>query len=158
MAQSMTVSGGNWFPTISAITEAGNNYASTTLQSATNQSLISITMPSIFFGIASNNYLVRVRRTDSGINWDTATLQISVLRTGDGTGGGTGLFGGVSTITGGNTNFVAITTSDANFFSGSNYGTTPRSNVPIQYQISGISVLVPVGTYSTTITYTLIDN
>jgi hypothetical protein len=157
-AQSITISGSVWTPTPNAITEAGNNYSSSTLTSVSNQTFISITMPSIFlvFDAKANNYTVQIKRTDSGLNWDTAGLTISAVRTGDGTGGGSSILG-TSMITGG-TSFLPITTGNQYFFDGNNYGTTPRLNIPIQYQIGGISVLLPVNNYATTITYTLIDN
>ncbi|MDZ7935812.1 MAG: hypothetical protein U5M51_12795 [Emticicia sp.] len=149
-AQRLRITGLTWTPTITAITEAGNNYASSTLQSAANQTLIDVRVPNT---PGFNGYIIQIRRTDNGTNWDTALLELSARRTGTGvSGGGTG-----STVTGGDV-YQKITTNNVLFFGGSNANGSFRNDIPIQYQISGISVLVPVGTYSTTITYTLIDN
>jgi hypothetical protein len=157
IGQSMTVSGGTWTPTVTSITEAGNDYSSSSVQSSASQTTISVTMPDVFLGVFGNSYTVNIKRTDSGTNWDGAGLQIWSKRTGNGTGGGSSLFG-ISTITGGNITFQQITATNLYFFEGVNFGVTPRSNVPIQYEIRGISVLVPVNNYATTIVFTLIDN
>lgn len=150
IAQRLRITGLTWTPTVTIITEAGNNYASSTLQSATNQTLIDVRVANT---PGLNHYTVNIKRTDSGTNWNTAGLQIWARRTGTGTSGG----GGGSTVTGG-TVYQEIMTSDLLFFEGDNSNNTFRNDIPIQYQITGISVLVPVGSYSTTITYTLIDN
>lgn len=158
-AQSISASG-SWTPSVTPITEAGNNYASSTLESAANQTLISVSMPPqdlLFIISFANNYQVWVKRTDSGPNWNTAGLQLFVKRTGSGTGGGTSLLLVPSAINNGLT-YQQITTSDVQFFDGYNFGNSTRSGIPIQYQITGVSVLVPAATYSTTITYTLVDN
>ena len=154
-AQTITATG-SWTPVVSVITEAGNNYASTTIQSAPNQTLVSVSVPSIVLGLFANHYTVYVRRTDSGPNWNTAGLELWVRRTGDGAGGGSSLLG-VSNIFGGDA-FQQITTGDQYFFEGNNFGTTPRTSIPLQYQITGVSVEVPVANYTTTITYTLADD
>lgn len=157
IGQSITVSGGTWTPTVASITEAGNDYTSSTAQSSTSQTNISITMPDVFFGFLGNNYTINIKRIDSGTNWDGAGIQIWAKRSGNGTGGGSSFFG-TSSITGGNVTFQQITTANLYFFEGVNFGTTPRSNITIQYEIRGISVLVPVNNYATTIVFTLIDN
>lgn len=146
---------GSWTPVVTPITEAGNDYGASP-QSAANQTLMSIAMPSLLFGLLANHYTVTVRRADSGPNWDTAGLQLQVRRTGDGAGGGSGLFT-VSDISGGMA-YQQITTASLYFFEGNNYGPTPRINIPVQYQITGVSVLVPVANYSATVTYTLADD
>ncbi|WP_435356573.1 hypothetical protein [Emticicia sp. SJ17W-69] len=157
-AQIMTIINSTWTPTPNAITEAGNNYTSSTITNASYITYIYITMPGIYSGsdATANHYTVQIKRTDSGLNWDTVGLTISATRTGNGTGGGSSILG-TSMITGG-TSPLPITISNQYFFDGNNYGTTPRINIPIQYEIGGISVLLPVNIYSTTITYTLIDN
>lgn len=147
MAQRLTITGTTWAATATPITEAGNDYTSSIIESGLSQTTIDIKVRNT---PGLNNYTVNVKKTDSGNNW--GTLGILIKRTGIGTGGGPG-----STITGGTT-YVPILTTDSVFFNGANDNGGTRSGIPIQYQISGISVLVPVGSYSTTITYTLIDN
>lgn len=147
--QTLAIKNGAWSPSVTTIGEAGNDYSSTTIQSATNQTLIDLKVSNT---PGLNHYTVYIRRTDSGSNWNTAGLQIWAKRTSDGTGGGNG-----STTLGG-TAYQQITTSDLYFFEGNNNNNNLRSNIAIQYQITGVSVTVPVATYTTTITYTLIDN
>lgn len=154
-SQTITATG-SWTPVVSVITEAGNNYASTAIQSAANQTLVSVSVPSVVLGLFANHYTVNVKRTDSGPNWNTAGLDLWVRRTGDGTGGGLSIFGS-SNIFGGEA-FQQITVGDQYFFEGNNFGTSLRAGVPLQYQITGISVQVPVANYTTTITYTLVDD
>ncbi|HPW48326.1 MAG TPA: hypothetical protein PLJ97_03200 [Candidatus Saccharibacteria bacterium] len=50
-------------------------------------------------------------------------------------------------------NYQTITTTQATFFSGS--GDT--SNIALQYKLEGMSIKIAPGTYSTTITYTVVD-
>ncbi|MEA5461773.1 hypothetical protein VB796_22075 [Arcicella sp. LKC2W] len=156
IGQSITVSGGTWTPLVTSIMEAGNDYTSSTAQSSTSQTNISVSVPDAFIGLLGNSYSVNIKRIDSGTNWDGAGIQIWAKRIGDGTGGGSFLLVR-SSITGGNVTFQQITTTNLYFFEGINFGTTPRSNITIQYEIRGISVLVPVNNYTTTIVYTLID-
>jgi hypothetical protein len=158
-AQSLSISGATWLPTISTVTEAGSDYSASTLTSASNQSLLSVTMPTLFFIllIVNNHYTVQVKSINSGASWSAAGLKIYAKRTGNGSGGGSSLLG-ISDISGGNATFQELTSSDAYFFEGNNYGTTPRSGIPIQFQITGVSVLAPVANYSTSIIFTLIDD
>lgn len=158
-AQSLSISGSTWLPTINTVTEAGNDYSATTLTSASNQSLLSVTMPSDYFIIflMNNHYTVQVKTINSGASWSAAGLKIYAKRTGNGSGGGSA-FLGISDISGGNATFQELTSSDAYFFEGNNYGASPRSGIPIQFQITGVSVLAPVANYSTSIIFTLIDD
>lgn len=148
IAQNIRLTGSAWTPTITTITEAGNDYASTTLTSASNQTLLDVKVPNIS---GTNRYIINIRRTDSGTNWNTAGLQLWVRRTSDGTGAGA-----ATTVVGGTT-YQQITSSDLYFFEGFNDNKNYRTGISIQYQITGASVLVPVANYSTTITFTLID-
>ncbi len=139
VAQTITASPG-WSIAIpaSSITEAGSNYT-TNATSTANQTLISVT--SSFLA----SYTVTVHRDNT--NWNSA-LTLWVQRTGNGSGS---FFG---TIAGG-LSFQQVGTAAQTFFSGIIGFPTNRSNIPIQYQISGLSVLIPVKTYTTTITYTV---
>ena len=147
--QTLTIKNGDWAPSVTTIGEAGSDYTSTTIQSSITQTLIDLKVADI---AGLNHYTVYIRRTDSGSNWNTAGLQIWAKRTSDGTGGGKN-----STILGGTT-YQQITTSNLYFFDGNNSNNNLRTNIAIQYQITGVSVTVPVATYITTITYTLIDD
>ena len=87
-------------------------------------------------------WTVRVRRTDT--NWRAADFTLSVLRSG--TGGGTG------SLSGDGATYQAITTSDIAFFR----GTGDKTTVPLQFRLQGVSVKVPVDSYATTVTYTVL--
>lgn len=67
-----------------------------------------------------------------------------VKRTGDGSGSGT--------VSGGSS-YVAVETSDTDFFEGSG----DRTDITVQYKVSGISISVPPGNYSATIIFTVVD-
>jgi hypothetical protein len=135
----LTVSG-NWSKTFSAsdISDAGNDYPNSFI-SSTNQSLITVSP-----GGNSTNYIninVLVHRED--IAWDNG-LNLKIKRSTIGNG----------SISGGLT-FQTINTTDSNLFS----CTGNHTNVPLQYEITGISVLlpVPVEPYSTTVVFTLMN-
>ncbi|WP_394994750.1 hypothetical protein [Emticicia sp.] len=147
--QTLAIKNGAWSPSVTTIGEAGNDYISTTIQSSTTQTQIDLQVVQI---AGLNHYTVYIRRTDSGTNWNTAGLQIWVRRTSDGSGAG------AKSTTIGGTTYQQITTSDLYFFEGNNDSGNLRTNIGIQYQITGVSVTVPVATYSTTLTYTLIDD
>jgi hypothetical protein len=82
-----------------------------------------------------------VSRTDAA--WDSR-LTLSVRRTGDGTGQGA-LSGG--------TGYHEIGLMDSTFFSGAG----DRLSVPLQLKLTGVSLQIPPGAYSTTVTYTVVD-
>ncbi len=50
-------------------------------------------------------------------------------------------------------NYQAITTTDSDFFTGAGNA----ANIALQYKLEGMSVKISPGTYSTTITYTVVD-
>jgi hypothetical protein len=135
-SQRITISGN---PTFSAtdlnVTEAGNDFTSTI--TSTSGSLITITNSS------SKYWHITVDRVD--VNWNS-NLNIWVRRSGNGTGGS-------YTPTGGTT-FQEVTTIETTFFNGRGN----KNNIPIEYQISNISMLIPAGNYSTTIYYTVYTN
>lgn len=147
-AYSQTISaspGWNYSVTSGTVSEAGSDY-SISPTSATNQTLVSITG----LGIFGDTFTVRVNKLDS--DWNN-NLSLQVIRTGAGTAGG---FGGGS-ITGGSS-YITLTNSPQVFFSGTTgFLSGSRTSIPIQYRITGISVLLPVKTYTTTVVYTLSD-
>ena len=89
----------------------------------------------------SSTWRVEHKRTDS--TWH-ANFTLSEKRTSDGSGGGS--------ISGG-TSYTEITETDAQFFTGSQ----ARSVVNVQLQLEGVSIQIPLDTYSTTVTYTVIE-
>ena len=95
-----------------------------------------------------HGFRVDVRRSD--VSWH-ASLIVSVRRTGDGTGVGT-ISGGLS--------YQAVGTSSAAFFSGTvpEGGTYSRLLIPVQVQVSGVSVLIPPHSYSTHVIFTGTEN
>ncbi|MDP3358846.1 MAG: hypothetical protein Q8S41_05800 [Lutibacter sp.] len=127
---------GNWMKTIAAsdISEAGNDYP-TTYESNANQTLLTINP-------VNNNkqIIVYVKRSD--IAWHN-NLNLKVKRTANGTNGNTAITGGLI--------YQTITNLNANFFTCVGYHTF----IPLQYEITGISVVLPVQSYSTEIMYTV---
>lgn len=133
------VGSGTWSPTIGAsdLTAGAGSDLTGSYQSNSDQLLLGI---SNTLG-NGDNWRVDVRRSDT--NWH-ANFVLSVKRTGDGTGGGS--------ITGGGT-YQSVGASDAPFFSGAG----DRSDIPIQLQISGVSIQISPATYSTSIIFTVVD-
>jgi len=130
---------GPWSLTIDAddlVAGAGSDLVST-YESNADQAVIVISNTTG----NEDNWRVDVKRSDT--TWHNDFV-LSVRRTGDGTGGGA--------ITGGS-GYQAVGTADSAFFSGAG----DRSNIPIQLQLSGVSLQVAPNTYSTTITYTVVD-
>lgn len=89
----------------------------------------------------SDIWEVKIRKSAS--SW-TSDATLYVERTGDGSGAGSIDEG---------TSYMAVGESDVTFFSGSG----DRTNVPVRYKISGLSISVPTGTYSALITFTVVD-
>lgn len=139
-AQTLSVSGG-WTSTLATanITEAGNNYISGSLFSATNQNTITVNS-----GILSVAY-VYIQKSDTSWN---STLILNAKRTGNGTG-----VIGFSTSNG--TTYQAVTNTPQYFFETRPGVGTQVSNIPIQYSITGFTVLLPAKAYTTTLLYTV---
>lgn len=135
---------GNWDFTIPStdISEAGADFSGT-YTSATNQITIDINN--------SNNGNVRweVYIEKQDIDWHP-DLDPYVRRTGNGTGNGNGNGNGFVQL---GTNFQLITSTSQFFFK----GRKKRQNIPIQYEIRNVSVLIPAKSYETTIIYTVTE-
>lgn len=132
---------GTWSVSVpsSSILEAGNDY-NMILTSPLNQTLLDISVP-----VTTINWQVNVHKQDSF--WD-ASLVLTVRKTGDGSG-----VPGSSIIPSGSTPYLQVGNLDQLFFQGSrNY-----VKIPIQYEIQGLSVLIPTGNYNMTVIYTLIS-
>lgn len=133
----ITVDGSSWMKTFapSDISEAGNDYQ-TSFESNSNQTLLTIN-PN------NRNRLVHVYVTRSNDNWHN-DLIIKVKRTSSGTNM-------TNAIINGGLFYHTISDLNTEFFTSEGYPT----DVPLQYEITGISVVLPVQSYSTTITYTV---
>ena len=148
--QAISVSG-NWLPSLTAISTAGSDYSPSSLNSAANQTLI--TASSLGSLLVAKSYRISVSRTNT--NWHN-NLVLTARRTGAGT---PSLLSAVSAS--GGTTAQTITNISTAFFtinvSFLSLGGISLSNIPIEYSLSGISVILPVKTYSATITYTIVE-
>ncbi len=122
------------------ITQAGNDYA-INATSLTNQTLIDFKTGGL------KSYTISVQKVDA--DWHD-NLTLWVKRNGDGNGSG----GQTVPMTGGET-FMQVTNAPQAFFYDASNSTHNRNNVPVQYEIRGLSVLIPVKTYTTTVVYTI---
>ncbi len=107
-----------------------------TYESAADATLVSLS------GTADpgDAWRVDVKRVDA--TW-SAALALVIRRTGSGTGG---------SVSGGLV-YLEILTADQTLFSGSG----DVVGVPFQFKLSGMSIQVPAGTYSTAIWFTVVD-
>lgn len=131
-------SGSTWsVPVLSStISKAGKNYEHSETSSASH-TLLKVSAVVV--------WSVHVHQSVTS-NWDPS-LKLSVQRTGSGTG--------VAILSGG-TSYIQLSGTSQPFFSGLlTLFSGNRDNIPIQYQISGLSVALPVKTYTTTVTYTI---
>lgn len=138
--QTLTVTGG-YVQTLAStsITEAGLDYPVGNLASAVNQSLMTVNS-------AKNSVaFVYIQKSDN--SWDTRLI-LSAVRTGSGTGNNN------FTVTNGTTSQV-VSNVPQYFFEVRPAGGTRVSNIPIQYLLTGFTVLMPVKTYTTTVLYTV---
>lgn len=134
----ITASGG-WTETIDAsdlAAGAGSNLIST-YTSGSGATLIGVSATLDLLG-----WTVSVQRSD--VNWQPA-FHLYVKRTGSGSG---------CSVNNG-TAYQEVTTSSQSFFACPALLNNGASNIPVQYQLTGVSVAVPAGTYSTTIIYTV---
>ena len=129
---------GGWKLTINSSCLAGGAGSGLieSFESSLDASMINITGTSG----SADAWRVRVRKSEA---LRLHGVALYVKRTGDGTGSGT--------ISGG-TSYTAVETSDVDFFDGCG----DRTGITIQYKVSGISINVPPGIYSTTITFTVV--
>jgi len=113
---------------------AGTNFTATQTSSA-NAVLMTIANTTL------TGWNITVRKVDT--TWN-AGLHAFVRRTGAGTGTGT--------VAGGLT-YQEITGTDLAFLSGTNN----KASIPLQFQLTGLSVTVGAGLFSTTVFYTLTE-
>lgn len=132
---------GSWSVSVPSniISEAGNDY-SMNLTSMTNQTILDINVP-----LTTTNWRVDVNKQDSF--WNNS-LTLWIRKTGDGVGVAGSSISPIGTIP-----FFQLANMGQAFFSGvKNY-----VGIPIQYEIRGLSVLIPTSTYNTTVVYTITE-
>lgn len=141
--QTISATGTTWNAAPTSITEAGNNYSSA-LTSTANQTTLTVSV-----GLALlTSWKVLAKKQDA--TWNS-NLTVWVRKTGDGTGILTPVLGTISPN--GATSYVQLTATNQEIFS----GFSNRFNVPIQYELRGLSVLIPAGSYSTSVIFTVVD-
>jgi hypothetical protein len=132
--RSITITNSSWTPSVGTtpVSIAGNDYTNSTLTSSVNQSLLNVN--------SNGGYKIRVNKNN--IDWN-AGLSLWVRRTGDGTSS--------SATISPNVPFIQLTNLDQVLFTGNKN----RSNIPLQFEIRGLSVLLPTKQYTTTIVFTI---
>lgn len=141
--RTLTVGGSNWTVTIPSITEAGTNYAGT-YESATDQILLAASVPLVLGnGKISMHY-------QANPTWNS-NLILQAKRTGNGTTTCVGC-----TITGGTAYTTIPLSTDVELFRINAILTLASySNIPVQLELSGISVTIPATTYNSLIVFTI---
>ncbi|GEN77464.1 hypothetical protein [Chryseobacterium hagamense] len=141
--RTLTVDGTNWLLNIPVITEAGNNYAGT-YESAANEILLTATVPLLLgSGKVSIHY-------EANPLWNSS-LVLNARRTGNGT-----TSCAACTITGGtNYTIVPLATDVELFRITAVLALASYTNIPVQLQLTGVSVTIPAATYSSRIVFTI---
>lgn len=141
-SQTLTVSGSNWTVPISPVVEAGNNYQ-TTYESATDQILLAASVPLL---LGSGKVSVHYQPNPS---WNNSLI-LSAKRTGNGT-----TLCLLCTLTGG-TAYLPLTQTAVELFRiQAVLALASYSNIPIQLQLSGVSVTVPASSYQSRVVFTI---
>jgi hypothetical protein len=132
---------GSWSVSVpsNTISEAGNDY-NMNLTSMSNQTMLDINVP-----LTTTSWRVDANKQDSF--WNNS-LTLWIRKTGDGVGTAGSSISPIGTIP-----FFQLANMGQAFFSGvKNY-----VGIPIQYEIRGLSVLIPASTYNTTVVYTITE-
>ncbi len=141
--RTITVGGTNWTVTIPSITEAGTNYSGI-YESATNQILLGASVP-VLLGEGKVTMHYQANPT-----WNS-NLILQAKRTGNGS---TACI--TCTITGGTTYTVIPLTTDVELFRiTAILALASYSDIPVQLQLSGVSVTIPATTYNSRIVFTI---
>jgi len=128
-------SSGDWVETINAADlVSGAGSALLNPESVSGVTTLSVSNPLV-------TWRVRVHRTSG--SW-MSNVEIWVKRS----SGGSGL----GTISGG-TSYMQLTGTDVDFFS----GTLARSNISLQFKVTGLSLTVTPGTYQSPIVFTVVS-
>lgn len=141
-AQTIDIVGTNWTVAIPSITEAGSNYAGT-YESVANQISLKVDIPLV---LGSGKISVHYTPNPT---WNS-NLILSAKRTGNGT-----TLCLLCSITGG-TAYQTVTLTDVELFRiTAVLALASYSNIPIQLQLSGVSVTIPAATYNSRIVFTV---
>lgn len=141
-SQTLSLTGTNWVVPITPLTEAGTNYTGT-YESATNQVILAASVPLLL-----GNAKVSVHYESNPI-WHNSLL-LATKRTGNGT-----TLCVLCTITGG-TAYLPLTQTAVELFRiQAVLALASYSNIPIQIQLSGVSVAVPAANYNSRIVFTI---
>jgi predicted secreted protein len=132
---------GSWSVSVpsNTISEAGNDY-NINLTSMTNQTILDINVP-----VTTTSWRVDANKQDSF--WNNS-LTLWIRKTGDGIGVAGSTIAPLGTIP-----FFQLANLGQPLFT----GTKNYSSIPIQYEIRGLSVLIPASTYNTTVVYTITE-
>lgn len=141
-SQTLSVTGTNWAVPIAPITEAGNNYTGT-YESAANQVILAASVPLLL-----GNAKVSVHY-EPNPTWHNSLL-LAAKRTGNGT-----TLCVLCSITGGTTYLPFTQTAVELFRIQAVLALASYSNIPIQIQLSGVSVTTPVASYNSRIVFTI---
>lgn len=141
-AQTLTVSGTSWAVPILSITEAGSDYSGP-YQSAANQILLTASVP-LLLGSAKVSVHYQANPT-----WNNSLI-LSAKRTGNGT-----TVCLLCNITGGTT-YQALTLTDIELFRiVAVLALASYSNIPIQLELSGVSVTISAAAYNSRVVFTI---
>ncbi|GAA4433804.1 hypothetical protein GCM10023091_07830 [Ravibacter arvi] len=164
-AQKITVTG-NWsVPNFNSQkpVEAGSDYVSSFVESASNQTLLNVNGTGGVLGLLLTGFNIQVRQTVTGPALPPGLI-LRARRTGEGLGYLIGLVP-LPNILGYYTNYgvpkneyLTLTSANQNFFgffATASLSLGSVNDIPIQYRLEGLSVLLPVNTYSITVTYTV---
>ena len=136
MAADISTTGGwNLIIDSSNLTGGSGSDLTSTYTSAANATIIDIPSSD------NSTWHVYINRADT--NWPSA-FTLYAIRTSNGSGAPN------SSVSGG-TSYQSVTTNQVQFFTGKR----TRSDINIQYQLSGVSISIPPGSYSTTVIYTV---
>lgn len=141
--RTITVGGTNWTVSIPSITEAGSNYTGI-YESDPNQILIGASVPLLL-----GNGKVSVHYT-ANPTWNS-NLVLQARRTGNGTTGCVGC-----TITGGTSYITVPLSTDVELFRiTAVLAVASYTNIPVQLQLSGVSVTIPAAAYNSLVVFTI---
>jgi hypothetical protein len=131
---------GNWNLNVQAseITEAGSNYIGS-FESATNQIIFNRNAPDFYL----QNWSITIHKSD--VTWDS-NIKLWIRRTGDGNGvNGSSISNGA--------NYQEVVNTPISFFN----GYKEVNDIPLQLKYTGISVTIPINTFSTYLNFTITE-
>ncbi|HGJ64671.1 TPA: hypothetical protein ENS27_04695 [bacterium] len=113
-----------------------------TYESPSDQVIVDVDMQ----GVGSDSWIIYTRKSPPDANWPSR-FRLFIRRSGNGQGPPPG------SISGGTT-YQELTENDVFFYE----GVKQRKNIPHQFKLTGVSALVPAGTYITTVYYTIVSD